>query len=455
VIDTGGMGGEHFAEEIQQQVNTALKTADIVLFVFDSQVGLTPLDEELARELQKSGLPKKTPVIGVVNKVDAEVHESRISDFYELGFDQIVTVSSEHARGIDDLKLLVQGTVTPDFNNTPASQEEYEEELEVEFEEDEETTEEDFSEELPDDLETESDQELLEENDETEKSDYEVKTPRVAIVGRPNVGKSTLLNALLGESRVITSPIAGTTVDSVDVEISFHDKPFILVDTAGVRRKSKTEQGVEVLSVVQTKKALERADIAILILDGENGIVDQDEKIGGLIEEAGCSVILAMNKWDTQRKNPKFTQALAAERIRKKMGYLKYAPVMFMSAIRGEGIDQLGDLIEEILHQRKFKIPTREFTEWVRKESTVHNPGNAKFYLCHQAGRNPPTFVCHVNNPDKIHFSLKRYLLNTLREKWGYMGTPIRLLFVEGKNSRKMPKSVKNKSTKLSKSYQK
>lgn len=258
----------------------------------------------------------------------------------------------------------------------------------------------------------------------------------MAIVGKPNVGKSTLVNALVGEDRMITSPIAGTTVDSVDSTAILNDKEFLLIDTAGIRRKSKTEQGIEVLSVVQTRKALERADIAILLLDGDEGVTDQDEKIGGLIEEAGCAVILAINKWDTQKSNPKFTKEMASEKIRKKMAYLKYAPMMFVSAKERRGLDDLGDLVEEILHQRRLKIPTHEFTEWVRKESTIHNPDNAKFYMCHQTGRNPPTFVCHVNNPDQVHFSLRRHLVNAMRERWGFMGNPVRLLFLKGGSER-------------------
>jgi GTP-binding protein len=249
---------------------------------------------------------------------------------------------------------------------------------------------------------------------------------------------------------MITSPIAGTTVDAVDSLTYLNEKPFVLIDTAGIRRKSKTEQGIEVLSFVQARKALERADVAILMLDGETGIVDQDEKIGGLIEEIGCAVILMVNKWDTQRRNKEFTRDEAAERIRKSMGFLKYAPIVFVSAKERRGFQDLGDLISEILHQKQLKIPTHQFTEWVRKEALIHNPMAAKFYLCHQSGRNPPTFVCHVNDPERVHFSLKRHFLNALRERWGFMGSPVRLLFVAGKNqskeTRKAPSPARNKN---------
>jgi GTP-binding protein len=159
-----------------------------------------------------------------------------------------------------------------------------------------------------------------------------------------------------------------------------------------------------------------------------------------MIEEVGCSVVLIVNKWDTQSKNQKFTTTLAAERIRAKMSYLKYAPIVFTSALRKQGLENLGDLLEEIMHQRHLKIPTHEFTEWVREATTKNNPGNAKFYLSHQSGSNPPSFVCHVSNPDKIHFSLQRNLINLMREKWGFMGSPIRLRFLEGKSNRTAPR---------------
>jgi GTP-binding protein len=159
-------------------------------------------------------------------------------------------------------------------------------------------------------------------------------------------------------------------------------------------------------------------------------------------------VILAINKWDTQKNNPKFTKEMAADKIRKKMAYLRYAPMMFVSAKQGKGLGDLGDLAEEILHQRKLKIPTHEFSEWIKRESLIHNPMNAKFYMSHQSGRNPPTFVCHVNDPDKVHFSLRRHFMNALREKWGYMGTPVRLLFVKAESDRKFRPAAKSQGRK-------
>ncbi len=433
VVDTGGLGGERFADEIDKQVRIALDEADVVLLVFDGAAGLTPADEELIHNLNHSGLLSRLPVLGVVNKVDTDGHEGRINEFYSVGLDTLVTVSAEHDRGIDDLEEAVTKALGWDPSQVVVEEEveedEIVEETEVSVEGDELT-------------------EIEDEEPETER-----KIPRIAIVGRPNVGKSTMLNALVGRERMITSPIAGTTVDSVDSLVELGGRPYIFIDTAGIRRKSKTEQGVEVLSVVQARKALESADVAILVLDGETGTTDQDEKIAGLVQDSGVCVILVLNKWDTQvrglPKSEEFTREMAAERVRKEMGFLPYAPILFTSAIHRKGFKGLPDLIDEILHQRKLKIPTHELTEWVRREAPIHNPQNAKFFLAHQSGRHPPTFVVHVNDPDRVHFSLRRHFVNALRERWGYMGSPVKMLFIEGHNRRSLPKPTRPPRPKL------
>jgi len=438
LIDTGGLGGELFAHEIEMQVQAALENADALIIVFDGQTGVTPRDQELVVKFKQSGIMKRIPAFAIVNKVDQEMHEGMAADFYSMGLENVLTLSAEHNRGIDDLKEAILNALPGAYGEPLA--EDLSEDQEVQMLEETDVEAGEFTDE-GEDADLGDDAEELEEAL-PEKEEIK-KIPLIAILGRPNAGKSTLTNAILGEERMITSPVAGTTIDAIDSLATLSGKPFIIIDTAGIRRKSKTEQGVEVLSIVQAKKALERADVTLLLLDGETGITEQDEKIGGMIQDAGCSVILAVNKWDTQKKTPDFTREIAAIQLRKMMGYLKYAPIIFLSAKQGKGFEDLGDLIEEILHQRKFKITTKEFTEWVRKEATIHNPMNAKFFMCHQTGRNPPTFVCHVNDQKKIHFSLQRHLINALREKWGFMGTPIKLLFVEGKNKRTKPGGAK------------
>ena len=400
LIDTGGLGEGQFRDEIKNQVETALKEASIVLFVVDIKAGLTHADHEVFSELRRAGVQDKVPLILVLNKADSDSAEEAMNEFYALGVETLIPVSAEHALQIDDLKEMIVDRI---FEGS-----------------DEELNEEDREIELGD--------------SESEK-DEKPRIPRIAIVGQPNVGKSTLLNAICGEKRTIVSPIAGTTVDPIDLDIKWNGHDFTLVDTAGIRRKNKTEQGIEVLSVVQTRKSLERADLAFLVMDGEKGVYEQDEKIAGLIEEMGCSVVLVLNKWDTQVSNKEFSQKTAEEEIRKKIRFLGYAPLVFTTAIDSIGLDRLFRMAQHVLEQRGLKVPTRELTEYIRQSAEIHNPHNAKFYYVHQSGRNPPTFVAHVSDPKKVHFSLSRHLVRALRDRYGYLGSPIRFHFLKTKNS--------------------
>ncbi len=383
LVDTGGLGEGTFSREIEGQIGRALEAADAVLLVFDGRAGITAEDREVVRSLRRFAGAGSAPWIAVVNKIDTSGLETLVPDFHELGVEPVLGVSAEHARGIEDLK-----------DHLSAGWDE------------------------PQPVES------------TAESDAREGAPRIAVLGKPNVGKSTLVNALLGSERMITSPIAGTTVDAVDSTVRIGGRSYILTDTAGVRRKGRTERGVEVLSVVQTRKALESSEIAVLVLDGAEGVADQDEKIAGLVEEAGIPVILLVNKWDTQARRKGFGKKEAAESVREAMPFLHYAPVIFGSALRGEGFEDVADLVDEILRQKNVKVGTHEFTEWVRQAAEVQNPRGVKFYLCHQSGRHPPTFVCHVSDPKKIHFSLERHIVNGIRKRWGFMGSPIRIKFV-------------------------
>lgn len=406
LIDTGGLGHKTFQTEIARQVEIAVTEADALLVTFDGQAGLIPDDLDMLRGLRRQSRLKEIPVIGVVNKADVDQHESMVADFYTTKLASIVAVSAEHGRAIDDLKAAVLEPLEARLPELQSHEDEPDPDVAVEAED-------------------------LERPD---------RIPRIAVVGKPNVGKSTLINTLLGEERMIASPIAGTTVDAVDSAITLAGKPFVLVDTAGVRRKSKTEKGIEVLSVVQMKKALERSDVALLMIDSIEGPTDQDEKIASLIEEAGCSVVIVISKWDLQRANKDFNREAAAKQVRSRMRFLGYAPVMFLSAKTKKGLEDLPELMETVLEQRTLKIPTKEFTEWARSFTDRTNPHGAKFYMCHQAGRHPPTFVFHVNDPHKVHFSLRRQMANAIRERWGYMGTPIRILILKSKSGRQRKK---------------
>jgi GTP-binding protein len=427
LIDTGGLGHERFKEEIAMQVQTALEEADIVLFVMDIREGLTHADEEVFNGLRRAGLRESLPVIGVLNKADNDTLEEEINQFYKFGLDHVVAVSAEHKLGIEELQEMV---IELSHAEPIAVKEE------IDFAE---LTEEEAIAKADEEAALEmvgrgADASRPESLDEIEEN-YIPRTPNIAIIGQPNVGKSTMLNAICGQKRTIVSPIAGTTVDAIDTKINWRGKDFIMIDTAGIRRKNKTEQGIEVLSVVQTRKTLERADVALLLIDAEKGVYDQDEKIAGMIEEMGCSVILVLNKWDTQQNNDEFSQKAAEEMLRKQIRFLGYAPLVFTTAKDGLGLDRLFRMVEHVVEQRTVKINTREITDFIRAEILANNPFNAKFYLVHQTGRHPPTFRAHVSDPKKIHFSLARHLVKAIRAKWGFLGTPIRFHFLKAKNS--------------------
>jgi GTP-binding protein len=431
LIDTGGLGPGQFEDEIRLQVQTALTEASIILFVMDIRAGLTSGDREVWAELRRSGATDQIPVIAVLNKADSDNLDEETTDFYSLGVENLLTVSAEHTHGIDDLKDQIIFLLHPESaldDDDSDQDEDYNPDEANEGHDDAEKN-------ASDDSAHDAANEALDHDVMTEEEPKIPRIPHIAIIGQPNVGKSTMLNAICGEKRTIVSPIAGTTVDSIDLKINWRGQDFVMIDTAGIRRKNKTEQGVEVLSVVQTRKTLERADLTFLLMDAEKGVYDQDEKIAGLIEEAGSSVVLVLNKWDTQADNAEFSQKLAEEELRKKIRFLGYAPLVFTTATDGIGLDRLFRVATHILENRRLRLGTKELTEFIRDEVTVNNPFKAKFYYVHQSGRNPPTFVAHVNDPKKIHFSLARHLVRSIRNQWGYEGTPIRFHFLKTKNS--------------------
>lgn len=409
VVDTGGIVPDDKAlipQEILRQARVAIGKAALIVLVVDSHAGITPLDEELARLMRSTG----KPFVVAVNKVDALQQEANAAAFHSLGV-PVFPISSEHGTGVDDLldSALAQISV-------PGSAQE-------------------------------------------EKQDGIVE---VAIIGRPNVGKSTLLNHMAGEERSIVSPIPGTTVDSVDTEVIRDGHTYRFVDTAGIRRKGKTKLVAEKLSVVMARRGLERSDIALLIVDGEQGVTQGDAQIANYAEQSGRSVIIVVNKWDLAVE----AASKAAERdaatakgkskraagekhndgvdkgrllfdyekmIREKLKFLSYAPIVFLSAKTGERANRLYPLIQQVAEARNRRIPTPELNRWLTQEvdlqrGTTPKSRPIRIYYITQAKTAPPTFLLFTNQKQPLHFSYERFLENQLRAKFDFTGTPVRFV---------------------------
>ncbi|MBM3794306.1 MAG: ribosome biogenesis GTPase Der [Acidobacteria bacterium] len=368
LIDTGGIipnDDELIPSEILKQARTALKRAAHILFVIDGRTEITSADRELAQMLHRLG----KPVTLVVNKIDAPVREPLVHEFHELGFQHVFPVSAEHRLGLDDLGA----HITSEFPH--------------------------------------------------QKEDEEAApaTPqiRVAIIGRPNAGKSTLLNTLVGQERAIVSPVPGTTRDSVDESIVRDGVEFVFVDTAGIRRKGKTTEMAEKLAMVMARRAIEQADVVVVLIDAIEKVVGIDANIAGYAHEAGRPVILAVNKWDlaTQKNKPMFVQ-----HVRDELRYLDYAPVAFLSAKSGAGADQLFALIRRGYKSANQRVTTGELN---RLFEHLQADRNTRIRYITQAGVRPPTFIVFKNGATPLHFSWQRHLINQLREKFGFAGTPI------------------------------
>jgi len=373
IVDTGGIiPGEEteIPRRIFEQAQVAIESASLILLVLDGRTSITAPDLELVRLLRRTA----KPTFVVVNKIDSEKQAAEVSDFYRLGIDHVFPVSAEHGRGITELLDEVAISM-------PAS-------LDAE-----------------------------------EEAGGEI---RVAIIGRPNVGKSTLLNRLVGQERAMVSPIAGTTRDAVDSVIQ-HDGLIIrFVDTAGIRRKGKTELKAEKLSVIMARRHLERSDVAILVIDGVEGVTALDAHIGGYAHEAGRSVIIAVNKWDAVTKTHRIT-ADYENQIREKLKFLSFAPIVFISAKSGQRVQKLYGIIDEVHKARFVRIPTRDLNEFLRQEVLLRGglPSDVKIRYIAQVKVNPPTFVMFSNKVKKLHFSFERFIENRIRERFSFPGTPI------------------------------
>jgi len=376
VVDTGGMipaDPDLMAGEIVRQVRVAIDDAAHLVLVVDAREGVLPLDEELAQLLRRTGKPLSL----AVNKVDTIRHSPLAGEFHRLGFPDVFPISAEHGLGVDDLLDRVTAGFARQADVTAEPEEE---------------------------------------------------SVRVAIIGRPNVGKSTLLNRLLNEERSIVTPLPGTTRDAVDAEFERDGLHFRFVDTAGIRRKGKTKLLVEKLSVIQARKHLERADVALLILDAVEGITALDTHIGGYAHESHRSVVLVVNKWDAVKKGPTTTNEYL-QTIRRRMKYLDYAPVVFVSALKGQRLVELLATVVEVAQARRRRVSTGEMNRFLAEvdfqRATSPSGKPTRVYYLTQAAAAPPTFVAFTNRSGKLHFSFERFLQNRIREKFGFTGTPI------------------------------
>ena len=377
VIDTGGIQIEDqpFQVEIKAQVDIAIEEADVILFVVNGREGCTNDDMFIARMLQRSG----KPILMLVNKIDDINLVDNIYEFYQLGLDcDPIAVSGIHGIGMGDvLDMCVQ--MFPD----------------------------------------------------KKVDEYEGAT-RFALIGRPNVGKSTLVNAILNEERVIVSDIEGTTRDAIDTPFTHDGKDYVVIDTAGIRKRGKVYESVEKYSVLRAMSAIERSDVVLFVLDGESGIREQDKHVAGYAHEAGKPIIIVYNKWDTVEKDDK-TMYEVTDRIRKEFVYLSYAPIIFVSAKTHQRVHTLFDKIDEVYNYSKLRIATSVLNEVVldaqiATPAPTHNGKRCKILYASQVASAPPTFVLFVNDPELLHFSYQRYIENKLREAFGFDGSPIRIL---------------------------
>ena len=381
VIDTGGIEPESddvIVSQMRRQAEIAIEIADVILFLTDIKQGVTAADKEIALMLKKS----KKPIILVCNKVDnLQKNQNDVYEFYNLGLGDPIAISATNAQGIGDA---LDGIYDK----------------------------------LPESSEQEDDERI-----------------KVAVIGKPNVGKSSLINKILGENRVIVSNIAGTTRDAIDSEFENEFGKYVFIDTAGIRRKSKVTENLEKYSVMRTLLAVERADVCILMIDANEGVTDQDAKIAGEAHEAGKGVIIAVNKWDEYEKDNNTVEKYKKE-IYNKLAYLSYAPIIFISAKTGQRVNKLYELINTVANQNAMRIPTSVLNQVLNEAIAIVQPPTDKgkrlkiFYMT-QASTKPPTFVVFVNDKQLFHFSYERYLVNQLRKEFVLTGTPIRMIVRE------------------------
>ncbi len=403
MVDTGGLElepGTSIEERVQDQARVAIEEADVVLFVVDAAAGLAPLDHEVADRLRRA----HRPTILVINKADNPRREAEGAEFYALGFDPAITISAQHGRNTGDLADLI-------VEHLPPAPAEPEPSVSVD--------------DLADDPPT--DDELA------ELAETDVGPPRVAIVGRPNTGKSTLVNRVLGHERMIVSDVPGTTRDAIDAEVVVEGEPMVLVDTAGIRRRGSIQRGTEKYSVLRSLKAIDRADVAVVLTDAIEGFTAQDAHVVGYVLEAGKGLVLVINKWDAIERDEK-TADDWLRKLRRDAPYLEWAEIMFASALTGHRVDRILRQARRVAEERYRRVPTADVNRVVGDAVAAHTPPTARgkrarVLYATQVAVAPPTFVIFVNDPELFHFSYRRYLENRLRDAFGFAGTPIRLRF--------------------------
>lgn len=387
LIDTGGIepdSSDVILSQMRDQAQIAIDTADVIIFLVDVRQGLTDADGKVADMLRRS----QKPVVLCVNKVDSfKKMEADVYEFYNLGIGDPIPVSASNHQGVGDLLEAVSDHFKKDGS----------------------------------------------ESDDDDR-------PRIAIVGRPNVGKSSIVNRLVGEKRVIVSDIAGTTRDAIDTPLKRNGREYILIDTAGLRRKSKIHEDLERYSIIRTVTAVERADVVVMVIDAAEGVAEQDAKIAGIAHERGKGVIIAVNKWDAVEKDDKIIYKMT-EKIKQTLAYMPYAEFVFISAKTGQRLDKLFELIDMIIENQSMRIATGVLNEILAEAVAMQQPPSDKgrrlkiFYMT-QISVKPPTFVVFVNDKKLMHYSYTRYIENQIRNAFGFRGTPLRFIIRERKEDK-------------------
>jgi GTP-binding protein len=384
LVDTGGLdptakSGESILSQVKAQTEQAIADADILIALFNGREGVTPLDEEIVSLLRRL----KKPIFYAVNKIDTFKSEPLAAEFYSLGIKTLYPVSAEHSLGVDELMEAILPLLPPDSEvEAPAEGE---------------------------------------------------NIPRIAVLGRPNVGKSTLINALLGENRLVTDSTPGTTRDSIDSSVRYDGKSYLFVDTAGIRRRGRIEHGVERYSLARALTTIERCDLAVVVLDATEGIVEQDTKIIGRVLKARKGCLILVNKWDLKWHDPKAKEKIASE-LRRRLAFIPYAPILFISALKGTPVKEIFEKIDSIVTAYAHRISTgalnRAFEQAVSANPPPQRQGRpVKLNYITQAEVRPPTFVIFSNRPEQIKEPYIRYLENFLRESFDFTGTPLTLRF--------------------------